>query len=202
VVAQRLGRRLCKNCKQPMTKEEMPSREQLLEVGYRPEEIEKLQLWKPVGCSLCQKGYKGRFALVEALQMNDNLRKIIIAGGSQIRIREVAIQEGMVTLRRAGLMNAMRGITSLDEVMRNTVGEDIGKEEQQIVKGPGEEAEAGAEAAEGVEETRANEVERPPAKPATQPVSARPVTTAKQVLTPKPAPPSKGTAPVRAPTRG
>jgi type IV pilus assembly protein PilB len=204
VVAQRLAQRLCKNCKQPMAKEEMPSREQLLEVGYKPEEIEKLQLWKPVGCSLCHGGYKGRFALVEALQMTDSLRKIIIAGGSAIRIREVAIENGMLTLRRAGLMNAMRGVTSLEEVMRHTVGEDIGKEEMQIVKGPGEEAEAGAEPAAGADESGANTVEATPARPApARPVAPpKPATTTRQVLTPKPAPPSKGTAPVRAPTRG
>jgi type IV pilus assembly protein PilB len=146
VLAQRLGRRLCKNCKQPMPKEEMPSRDQLLEIGYTPEEIENLQLWKPVGCSLCNGGYKGRFALVEALEMNDNLRKIIIAGGSAIRIREVGVQNGMVTLRRAGLMNAMRGVTSVEEVMRHTVGEDVGKEELEAQKIAADAAEAAANA--------------------------------------------------------
>jgi type IV pilus assembly protein PilB len=129
VVAQRLGRRLCKNCKVPMTQEELPSREQLLEVGYKPEEIENIQLHKPVGCSLCSGGYKGRFALVEAMEMNDELRKVIIAGGSSIEVRKTAIRTGMITLRRAGLLNAMRGVTSLEEVMRHTVGEDVGKEE-------------------------------------------------------------------------
>ncbi|HYE05369.1 MAG TPA: ATPase, T2SS/T4P/T4SS family [Planctomycetota bacterium] len=124
VLAQRLGRRLCKNCKQPMTKEELPSRDQLLEIGYKPEEIEGITLHKAVGCSLCNKGYKGRFALVECLEMNDDLRKRIIAGGNSIEIRKTAIATGMITLRRAGLMNAMRGITTIDEVMRNTVGEE------------------------------------------------------------------------------
>ena len=125
VVAQRLGRRLCKNCKTPMTKDEMPSREQLLSAGYTPEEIESLVLLKPVGCSLCANGYKGRFALVEAMEMTDHLRKAIIGGASTIELRKAAIESGMLTLRRAGLMNAMRGVTSLEEVMRNTVGEDV-----------------------------------------------------------------------------
>ena len=124
VLAQRLGRRLCKSCKAPMTKEELPTREQLLSAGFLPSEIEGITLWKAVGCSLCAGGYKGRFALVECLEMNDEIRKMIIAGGSAIEIRKTAIQTGMITLRRAGLMNAMRGITTVDEVMRHTVGEE------------------------------------------------------------------------------
>jgi type IV pilus assembly protein PilB len=129
IVAQRLGRRLCKNCKVPMTKDELPNREQLADAGYKPEEIEHMTLWKPVGCSLCSAGYKGRFALVEAMEMNDKLRKVIIGGASTIELRNAAIASGMITLRRAGLMNALRGVTSLEEVMRHTVGEDIGAEE-------------------------------------------------------------------------
>lgn len=149
VLAQRLGRRLCKNCKAPMPKEEMPTKEELLFVGYKPEEIENLKLMKPVGCSLCNHGYKGRFALVECLEMNDALRKIIIAGGSAIKIREVAVQNGMITLRRAGLMNAMRGITSLEEVLRHTIGEDVSKDEMELNKTSGEGA-----AKEGEEEKK------------------------------------------------
>ncbi len=125
VLAQRLGRRLCKNCKQVMAKDELPSREQLLEIGYKPEEIEGITLYKAVGCSLCAGGYKGRFALVECLEMNDALRKMIIAGGNSIEIRKTAVATGMITLRRAGLMNAMRGVTTVDEVMRHTVGEEV-----------------------------------------------------------------------------
>jgi type IV pilus assembly protein PilB len=145
VVAQRLGRRLCKNCKQPMTKDELPSRAQLLECGYKPEEIENISLWKPVGCSLCAGGYKGRFALVEAMEMNDHLRKVIIAGASTIELRKAAIQTGMITLRRAGLLNAMRGVTSVEEVMRHTVGEDIGAEEAPGKAKPKKEGEEPAE---------------------------------------------------------
>jgi type IV pilus assembly protein PilB len=124
VLAQRLGRRLCKNCRAELSKAEIPSREQLLEVGYLPEEIEGIKLWKPVGCSLCSGGYKGRFALVECMQMNDDLRKTIIRGGTAIEIRNKAIETGMITLRRCGLLNAMRGVTTIDEVMRHTVGEE------------------------------------------------------------------------------
>jgi type IV pilus assembly protein PilB len=127
VLAQRLGRRLCKNCKAPIPPEEMPTREQLLEIGYKPEEIEGLTLHKAVGCSICAGGYKGRFALVECLEMNDAIRKIIIAGGSSMDIRAAAISTGMISLRRAGLLNASRGVTTVEEIMRNTVGEESDK---------------------------------------------------------------------------
>jgi type IV pilus assembly protein PilB len=146
VVAQRLGRRLCKNCKAPMSPEEMPTREQLLEIGYKPSEIESLTLHKAVGCSLCSGGYKGRFALIECLEMTDALRKIIIAGGSAIEIRKVAIENGMITLRRAGLLNAMRGVTTVEEVMRHTVGEEFEKAPPKPVAGAAPVAEEGAEA--------------------------------------------------------
>ena len=154
IVAQRLGRRLCKNCKVPMTKDELPSHEQLTDAGYKPEEIEHMTLWKPVGCSLCSAGYKGRFALVEAMEMNDKLRKVMIGGASTIELRNAAIASGMITLRRAGLMNALRGVTSLEEVMRHTVGEDVGAEEAPAKKkrksldvGDSDGAEAGGEEA-------------------------------------------------------
>ncbi len=134
ILAQRLGRRLCKNCRIEMPKAEYPSRPQLLEIGYLPEEIEGLKLWKPIGCSLCSGGYKGRFALVECMEMNDDLRRTIIGGGTAIEIRKKAVETGMITLRRCGLLNAMRGVTTVEEVMRHTVGEDIDRQENQPKK--------------------------------------------------------------------
>ncbi len=157
IVAQRLGRRLCKNCKVQMTKDELPNREQLTDAGYKPEEIEHMTLWKPVGCSLCSAGYKGRFALVEAMEMNDKLRKVIIGGASTIELRNAAIASGMITLRRAGLMNALRGVTSLEEVMRHTVGEDIGAEEAPAKKKRKSMDEGDSEGVEAVTEEAAKE---------------------------------------------
>jgi len=122
ISAQRLGRRLCNSCKRKM--EEPPTTESLIKLGYTEEECEGIELHEPVGCSLCAGGYKGRFALVECLEITDPIREIIIAGGSNLEIRKVAIKNGMVTLRRAGLMNAMRGITSLEEVQRVTMGDE------------------------------------------------------------------------------
>ena len=130
VLAQRLGRRLCSNCKMQMTPQELPSKEQLLALSFMPEEIEGIKLWKPVGCSLCNKGYKGRFALVECLEMNNDIRRVIIARGSDIDIRKIAIATGMISLRRAGLLNCMRGVTSVEDVISQTVA-DEGDGEQQ-----------------------------------------------------------------------
>jgi type IV pilus assembly protein PilB len=129
ILAQRLGRRLCKNCKIDLPRSEYPTRDQLLEIGYLPDEIEGLKLSKPVGCSLCSNGYKGRFALVECMEMNDGLRRCIVAGGTAIEIRKKAVETGMITLRRCGLLNAMRGVTTIDEVMRHTVGEEMDRPE-------------------------------------------------------------------------
>lgn len=124
ILAQRLGRRLCANCKTQMTPEELPTKEQLLALSFHPEEIEGIKLWKPVGCSLCNKGYKGRFALVECLEMNNDIRRVIIARGSDIEIRKIAIATGMISLRRAGLMNAMRGVTSVEDVVSQTIADE------------------------------------------------------------------------------
>ncbi|MCS6971309.1 MAG: ATPase, T2SS/T4P/T4SS family [Planctomycetota bacterium] len=151
VLAQRLGRRLCNNCKADLPREEYPSREQLLHIGFKPEEIEGLKLKKAVGCSLCNNGYKGRFALVECLEMNDRLRKIIIGGGSDLEIRKVALETGMISLRRAGLLNVMRGLTTIEEVLRNTVGDEI----DHAPAKPKRDSGAGAESSAGSEDAAA-----------------------------------------------
>jgi type IV pilus assembly protein PilB len=147
VLAQRLGRRLCASCKAPMPPEEYPDRAQLLHIGFKPEDLEGLKLFKPVGCSLCSNGYKGRFALVECLEMNDHLRKVIIGGGSDIEIRKMALETGMISLRRAGLLNAMRGITTVEEVLRNTVGDESEPPAKTAGGAPEESAETEAPAA-------------------------------------------------------
>ena len=130
VLAQRLGRRLCSNCKTDLAKDEYPDKAQLLHMGFKPEDLEGLNLKKAVGCSLCSNGYKGRFALVECLEMNDRIRKVIIGGGTDLEIRKIALETGMISLRRAGLLNVMRGITTLEEVVRNTVGDETEKPEK------------------------------------------------------------------------
>ena len=122
ITAQRLGRRLCKECKEPappLTEKV----ERLVEQGFLAEELGNLTLYKPVGCGVCNGGYKGRFAIVETLKMTEKVRRMIVDGAQAIDIKAAAVKEGMVTLRRAGIMNVMRGVSSLEEVLRVTMAD-------------------------------------------------------------------------------
>ncbi|NRA36600.1 MAG: Flp pilus assembly complex ATPase component TadA [Planctomycetes bacterium] len=123
VTAQRLGRRLCSGCKAKMDPADVPSNEELISYGFHEEELSGIEFYKAVGCSLCNKGYKGRFAMVEALEITKPVKKMILAGASSMDLRKVAIEAGMMTMRRCGLLNATRGITSLAEVLNSTVGD-------------------------------------------------------------------------------
>jgi len=117
--AQRLARKLCEGCRQPL---ELPEKE-LLHVGYLPEEIAGLKLMKPnpAGCARCNQGYRGRFAILETLYLDDTLKRMVVEGRSVQDMKNHAVEQGMITLRRVGLLNAMRGRTSLEEVLRVTL---------------------------------------------------------------------------------
>jgi len=117
--AQRLARKLCEGCRQPL---ELPEKE-LLSVGYKPEEIPGLKLMKPnpAGCARCHQGYRGRFALLETLYLDDTLKRMVVEGRSVHDLKRHAVEQGMITLRRVGLLNAMRNRTSLEEVLRVTM---------------------------------------------------------------------------------
>ncbi|RKY27752.1 MAG: type II secretion system protein GspE [Planctomycetota bacterium] len=119
VSAQRLARKLCPLCREEV---KVP-KERLLSIGVKPEEIKDAKFYRARGCNRCAEGYRGRFALLETLPVDDNIRKMIINGSNQIEIKEYAVSRGMITLRRAGLLNAMRGNTSLEEVLRVTVSD-------------------------------------------------------------------------------
>jgi type IV pilus assembly protein PilB len=122
VAAQRLGKKLCEECKRPL--DYKPPKDHLLKIGFLEEEIDKLVLHQAVGCPACQnKGYKGRFAILETLPLSEEVRRIIIKGGSALDIRDAALKLGMITLRRCGLLNVIKGRTSLEEVLKVTVGE-------------------------------------------------------------------------------
>jgi len=122
ITAQRLGRRLCKECKE--LDEEKPPIERLVEIGYQPDEAEALVPHKPVGCSACgNSGYKGRFAIVETLRITERLQRMIIGGESAMDIKQQSLLEGMITLRRSALLNASRGVTSIKEVLRVTMAD-------------------------------------------------------------------------------
>lgn len=115
--AQRLARKLCPYCKQKV--EPLPPKEELLRVGFKEEELENLTIYKAAGCSRCgDTGYRGRFALLETLVVTDELQRMIVDGVAVAEIKKYAIEkQGMVTVRRAGLMKVMRGETSLEEIL-------------------------------------------------------------------------------------
>lgn len=119
VSAQRLARKLCKECKEPLP----APKERLTSVGFTEEETEAATLFRAMGCPRCQSGYKGRFALLETIPITDEIKRIIIEGGSMLDIKKVALEQGMITLRRCGILNAARGVTSIEEVLNITMGD-------------------------------------------------------------------------------
>jgi type IV pilus assembly protein PilB len=123
VAAQRLCRKLCDRCKAPV--DSIPLFEDLLKLGFREEDRGQVQLWKAVGCSSCANGYRGRFAILEALPVDEDIKRMVIERRSAMEMKKFAIgNKGMLTLRRCGLLNAMRGRTTLEEVVRMTMGDD------------------------------------------------------------------------------
>jgi type IV pilus assembly protein PilB len=123
VSAQRLSRRLCKYCKAPLDK--VPA-ERLTSVGFTEEEAEAAQLFRPVGCPRCKGGYSGRFALLETMPLNEDIQRLVIQGKSALDLKNAAIRNhGMISLRRAGILNAIRGVTSVEEILRVTMADEI-----------------------------------------------------------------------------
>ncbi|RKQ63534.1 type IV pilus assembly protein PilB [Thermovibrio guaymasensis] len=117
VIAQRLARRICPYCKAPYTYPE----EVLLEVGFTPEEIEKLQTYKGMGCEKCDfTGYKGRVALYEVMEVVPEIRDAVVKGKNADEIRKIAKKYGMRTLREIGKIKIAKGITTPEEVLRVT----------------------------------------------------------------------------------
>jgi len=122
VAAQRLGRKLCEHCKELLA--DPPPLPALLHIGFTEEEARTARLFQDKGCSKCFKGYRGRFAMLEALPIDDEVQRIILKGGSALDIRKYALEtQGMISLRRAGLFNVMRGRTTIEEVLGTTKDE-------------------------------------------------------------------------------
>jgi type IV pilus assembly protein PilB len=118
ICAQRLVRRICTNCKEEL---EVPE-QALIDAGYSPEEAKKTKIYHGKGCSTCNKGgYKGRTGLYEVMEINDELRELILVGASALELKKKAIEQGMITLRRSGLIKAALGQTTMEEVLRETV---------------------------------------------------------------------------------
>src|SRR5439155_12155469 len=100
IQAQRLIRRICKDC----TKEHPTPVEALVEIGFLPGEAKKLKTYKGKGCPSCNDtGYKGRIGLYEVMEINDEVRQLILIGASALELRNKSIEDGMITLRESGL---------------------------------------------------------------------------------------------------
>jgi len=118
ICAQRLVRRLCAECKI----QDNVSPQVLMDAGYTPDEARTVKVWKRQGCPTCgNKGYKGRIGLYEVVEITDEMRELILVGASALELRKKAIEQGMMTLRRSGLIKAAAGVTTLEEVMRESV---------------------------------------------------------------------------------
>ncbi len=118
ICAQRLVRRICKECRSPM---EVPP-QALIDVGFEPDDAKNATIFKGQGCTTCNNtGYKGRVGLYEVLECTDEIRQMILEGASAMEIKKQAIEDGMLTLRRSGLQKIADGQTTIDEVVRETV---------------------------------------------------------------------------------
>jgi type IV pilus assembly protein PilB len=117
--AQRLVRRLCSQCKRDATAE-MPS-PLLVDIGFSPEHIGTFSIYKGTGCVACNgTGYKGRVGLFEVMEISESIRELIRGGSTAAEIKKKALEEGMLTLRMSGLEKIRSGITSVEEVVRET----------------------------------------------------------------------------------
>lgn len=118
VIAQRLARRLCSQCKKPA---DIPQ-QSLLEMGFTESDLQnpEFQIYEPVGCNECREGYKGRVGIYEVMKVTSEISRIIMEDGNAIEIAEASARAGFNNLRRSGLVKVMQGVTSLQEVNRVT----------------------------------------------------------------------------------
>jgi type IV pilus assembly protein PilB len=116
VIAQRLARKLCTHCKEPI-KIPKPA---LLEAGFQEDELDSLNIFAAIGCGKCTDGYKGRLGIYEVMPVTPQIAQIIMAGGDAIGIAAQAAKEGIWNLRQAGLNKLKQGLTTLEEINRVT----------------------------------------------------------------------------------
>jgi type IV pilus assembly protein PilB len=118
IIAQRLARRLCSNCKTPM---DVP-REALVKEGFQNSDIEAgMRIFGPKGCASCTDGYKGRVGIYQVMPVTDAIARLILAGGSAVDIADQSAKEGFWDLRRSGLEKVKSGLTSLEEINSVTI---------------------------------------------------------------------------------
>src|SRR6266481_6228491 len=118
ICAQRLVRRICRECTEVI---DMPV-QALIEEGYTPEEAKTVKIQKGKGCGTCNNtGYKGRTGLYEVMEVDDEIKELVLVGASALELKKKAIERGMITLRRSGLIKVAAGQTTLEEVARETI---------------------------------------------------------------------------------
>jgi type IV pilus assembly protein PilB len=118
ICAQRLVRRICKDCIEVM---DVPG-QTLIDAGFTPEESKTVKIQKGKGCGICNNtGYKGRCGLYEVMEVDDEIRELVLVGASAVELKKKAIERGMITLRRSGLIKVAAGMTTLEEVARETI---------------------------------------------------------------------------------
>src|SRR5262249_43768385 len=118
ICAQRLVRRVCSSCKEPAP---LPP-PALVQAGFSQDEAKSITPMKGRGCDKCSlTGYKGRVGLYEVMDVTEELRELILVGASGLELRRKAVDEGMITLRNSGLRKVKDGVTTIDEVVRETV---------------------------------------------------------------------------------
>jgi type IV pilus assembly protein PilB len=110
---------VCNNCREE--NKDVPAKT-LIEIGFTPEEVGTFKLFRGRGCGVCNgTGYKGRVGLYEVMEITEGIRDLIMVGATAIEIKRKALEEGMLTLRMSGLQKIKAGITTIEEVLRETV---------------------------------------------------------------------------------
>jgi type IV pilus assembly protein PilB len=118
IAAQRLVRRICASCQEVVD----IAPQALINLGYKKEEVGTFKVMKGRGCDKCNNtGYKGRVGLIEVMIISDEIRELILSGGTAIDIKKKAAESGMISLRRSGLIKIKDGVTTIEEVVRETV---------------------------------------------------------------------------------
>ena len=115
-------RDLYTECSQVVVSKVRAALQMLIQVGFAPDEVKSLKIKRGHGCDRCKNaGYRGRIGLYEVLHFSDEIREMVLSGASSIELKRKAIEEGMVSLRSSGLHKIRGGVTTLEEVLRETV---------------------------------------------------------------------------------
>ena len=119
ICAQRLVRRICKDCKREM---KSPSRDALINFGFDPDQTRSVRIFRGIGCSACSgTGYKGRVGLFEVMETNDDIREAIMTNATEAELKRKAVANGLISLRQSGLVKILEQITTIEEIARETV---------------------------------------------------------------------------------